>query len=479
MKKTNNSKLIIAVALCACSLSLMAQVTISGALQISSGSPGAGKVLTSDAVGNVSWQTMSGGGPSNDWSLLGNAGTVDGTNFIGNSDNVPLTFRINNIRAGRLDMSNTLLGYRAGMTLPGTTNTENVAIGVSAMQMAWSASKNVAIGNASLRSNNGANFNTAVGYEALFNTQTDKNTGVGYRALYTVGASGDCNTAVGYGADVSSSGLNSMALGYNAYAATAQKVRIGDVNIMVIEGQPSSYSGVSDARFKTNITEEVKGLEFIKLLRPVVYNFDTRKYQEFLVQSMPDSIKKMYLQDDFTRSSAVRHTGFIAQEVEQAALAAGFNFDAIHIPENENDNYSLAYGTFVVPLVKAVQEQQALIEEQAAAIEQLKKEVSLLKGADLTTGLAFAGNGSSMSQNDPNPFTHETSIRYTLPENYQDAYLAVYDLTGKQLGTYALNDRNARSITFTAGQLAAGVYLYSIICDGKALDSRRMVIAGK
>ena len=30
------------------------------------------------------------------WSLLGNAGTVDGTNFIGTTDNVPLNLRVNN-----------------------------------------------------------------------------------------------------------------------------------------------------------------------------------------------------------------------------------------------------------------------------------------------------------------------------------------------------------------------------------------------
>ena len=47
-----------------------------------------------------------------------------------------------------------------------------------------------------------------------------------------------------------------------------------------------------------------------------------------------------------------RRTGFIAQEVEQAATASGFNFHAIHKPENDNDHYGLSYSQFVVPLVK-------------------------------------------------------------------------------------------------------------------------------
>src|SRR5687767_6139356 len=36
------------------------------------------------------------------WLLGGNAGTVDGTHFLGTTDGVPLNFRVNNVRAGRI-----------------------------------------------------------------------------------------------------------------------------------------------------------------------------------------------------------------------------------------------------------------------------------------------------------------------------------------------------------------------------------------
>lgn len=42
------------------------------------------------------------GGSSADWSLLGNSATVEGTNFIGTTDNVSLSFRANNIRYAKL-----------------------------------------------------------------------------------------------------------------------------------------------------------------------------------------------------------------------------------------------------------------------------------------------------------------------------------------------------------------------------------------
>ncbi|MEO6130508.1 MAG: hypothetical protein ABIQ02_01580, partial [Saprospiraceae bacterium] len=66
------------------------------------------------------------------------------------------------------------------------------------------------------------------------------------------------------------------------------------------------------------------------------------------------------------------YSGFIAQEVEDAAKAINYEFSGVDAPKNDSDLYGLRYAEFVVPLVKAVQEQQIQIEE-------LKKEIAELK----------------------------------------------------------------------------------------------------
>lgn len=48
----------------------------------------------------------------------------------------------------------------------------------------------------------------------------------------------------------------------------------------------------------------------------------------------------------------------------------GYDFDAIIKPADEQSHYNLSYSEFVVPLVKAVQEQQAVIEDQKKDLEQ-------------------------------------------------------------------------------------------------------------
>lgn len=267
---------------------------------------------------------------------------------------------------------------------------------------------------------------------------------------------------------------------------------MGSTCVTVIEGQPAFYTG-SDGRFKTNLSEEdVKGIEFIKLLRPVVYNFDTKKFEEFLSKNMPDSIKKISMSQDFSSSTALRRTGFIAQEVEKAAKDVNFNFDGVHKPVDENDNYSLAYSQFVVPLVKAVQQQQKMIEDQSKENTDLKSQVTTLqKQMDAllnsktgsTTGInqanAIGSEGFAMEQNIPNPFNGETTIKYTLPTSVNTAFMAVYDLTGKQITSFPVTEKGNASLTITSEKLAAGIYIYSIVADGKVIDSKRMIVAEK
>ena len=67
-----------------------------------------------------------------------------------------------------------------------------------------------------------------------------------------------------------------------------------------------------------------------------------------------------------------------AQEVEAAATVTGFDFSGVDKPQNETGLYGLRYAEFVVPLVKAVQEQQSLLRELGAEIEMQKLEIEKL-----------------------------------------------------------------------------------------------------
>jgi hypothetical protein len=299
--------------------------------------------------------------------------------------------------------NNSAFGYNA--LFSNTTGYSNVAIGTGALYKNIEGSnmvavgdsalynqndhvsfsqpdRNTAVGSKALYSNTNGSFNTASGYKSLYsNTDGNGNTASGLQSLFS-NTEGDGNTALGDLADVTTGNLsNATALGSAAKVNASNKVRIGDGFVTVVESHAGSWT-VSDARFKINIKEEVKGLKFIKLLRPVVYNFDTKKYEEFLMQIYPDSIKKRRMEaikNTSSKASEIRQSGFVAQEVQEAAKKTGYDFNGVHAPENPTDNWSLSYEKLVVPLVKAVQELSKINDEKDTKISNLEARLAKLE----------------------------------------------------------------------------------------------------
>ena len=211
---------------------------------------------------------------------------------------------------------------------------------------------------------------SAFGVNALYFTTGSLNTSIGNRALLG-NNTGSGNTTLGANADVLFGNLtNATAIGYNAKVNASNKIRLGNSTVTVIEGQVA-YTFPSDGRFKTAISETVKGLDFIMKLRPVVYNFQTKKYDDF-IRGEGNKNVKFASSIDYTESEKIRHNGFIAQDVEKAAKETGYEFDGVVVPKTNKEAYGLSYSQFVVPLVKAVQELNI-------KVEKLEKENELLK----------------------------------------------------------------------------------------------------
>jgi hypothetical protein len=128
-----------------------------------------------------------------------------------------------------------------------------------------------------------------------------------------------------------------------------------------------SISSLSDARVKDDIIEGVRGLDFILRLRPVTYRLNLAK--ELAItggQGGPEYPGKHDVEK-------IVYSGFLAQEVEQAAKDAGYDFSGVERPQNAHDLYHLRYGDLVTPLVKAVQEQQQTIEELRQRLSALER----------------------------------------------------------------------------------------------------------
>ncbi len=149
----------------------------------------------------------------NGWLTTGNSSLVDGTHFLGTTDNVPLTFKVNDQLSGRISgtdgstyfgynagknnlwSGSTFIGYLAGQS--NTTGSGNCALGVSALRDNTTGTNNTAIGYTSMPVNTTGFDNAALGENTLYsNTTGSQNTANGSNTLY-YNTTGNGNTACG------------------------------------------------------------------------------------------------------------------------------------------------------------------------------------------------------------------------------------------------------------------------------------------
>jgi hypothetical protein len=299
---------------------------------------------------------------------------------------------------------NTATGYSA--LFSNTTANNNTATGYQSLYYNTTGYNNTANGYRSLYLNTTGHKNNALGYLSLYNNTTGyDNIGIGNGALYSI-LSTFGNVGIGHGAGDNYNGYNSVsigwnaggmgngndniyigteahyssnsyyrsvALGYRAYVTGNQQFRVSH-NIFSVGGWVN-WSNVSDARMKKNVSSQnVPGLNFVLNLTPVTYQLDEEAHKTWHIENHFDGKKPENYDDNPYQIDDEVKVGFIAQDVEKTAEDLGYQFSGVDKPDNDNDLYGIRYASFVVPLVKAVQEQQVLIDKQQATIEQQKSD---------------------------------------------------------------------------------------------------------
>jgi cell division protein FtsB len=232
-----------------------------------------------------------------------------------------------------------------------------------------------------------------------------------------------------------------------------------DVNGL-IRAQTTIYS--SDARFKENIQPIKNGLDVINRLNGTTYTF--RQDMEGEGYSFANGI----------------YGGFIAQEVEKVLPQIVYN--------DEQGYKGLDYVGVIPYLVEGVKEianQNQVLQSQNASLDakiaDLQAQIDALRdGAASGKGAAGSLDGASLPaelfQNVPNPFNGVTEIRFNLPETVRAASLLVFDMNGKQLRSYDVAERGLGNVRIAANELSSGMYLYTLLADGKEVGTRRMII---
>jgi hypothetical protein len=238
----------------------------------------------------------------------------------------------------------------------------------------------------------------------------------------------------------------------------------------------------SDKRYKQNIKPFT---DYSKLWYLNAVSFE---YKES--NSVKNDSTETIMKDNETDSTQTNiHYGFLAQEVKEI-------FPDLVI-EDEVGYMSVNYIAFIPMLIEAYKnleqnnsDLQKQLKNQIQEIDSIKSTLYLAKDDNIQSkrkSMAVPGeiteDGDSenvgqsiLYQNTPNPFLNETEINYFINSSIRTAKLLILNMQGTLIKQVDINNKGMGNITIKASELNAGMYLYTLICDGQEVDTKRMIL---
>lgn len=216
----------------------------------------------------------------------------------------------------------------------------------------------------------------------------------------------------------------------------------------------------------------------------VANNLSTLRMASFYLEQPQEESVELTVNRDSSDENTIQQTRVVSPlsngEIQRySRMHYGLDADELEevfpdlVYDNEDGTKSINYVEMVPILVQAINE--------------LKSEIDVLKGNDdnvkkfkaQTTSVDGMGKDVTLlglGQNKPNPFGTVTNIKVSIPENVQKAFVYVYDLIGKKLQQVDIPARGKQTVTLNAATLTDGMYLYSLIADGKVVETKRMIV---
>jgi len=386
------------------------------------------------------------------WSITGNSGTTIPTNFVGTIDSVGLVIKTHNIERIRILAGNGDVGV--GTTTPLAPLDVNGSIRGAYNASTASYFGDVAIGYCG---QSGASFasitnNTSTGYALL---QTSTNT-----YLNCVSS----NTIVFRNGNTNEGGWSTTGLGIGT-TSPAYSLELSANSA----GKPvsSTWTVTSDSRTKTNVQPYLHGLDLIRKVRLVSYEYN----------GMAHTPKGLY------------GIGVIAQELQPLFPNSVKPFTVKADSTNPGgEYYGVDFHELFITNVKAVQELDAmntsLVEKNTALQNQvntMQSEVNQLM--DQVKALQSSMN-NVMSVKDvtgtlsnivvyPNPTDKIVNIQ--IKQSLQNGEVDVYDLNGRLI-SQKMNIAGNNKLNIDLSAEAKGVYVVKVKDGSGEIYSQKVIL---
>lgn len=245
-------------------------------------------------------------------------------------------------------------------------------------------------------------------------------------------------------------------------ASSVASSKLNTVSYASIPVSEENVSGKLQQVSLLRIIDNEKDLQNKKTLSISPELFNDSAYRKQLLEDLRDGYDCPAVQ---TQKADVRY-GLAADQLREIYPELVY--------EDAEGNLSINYIEMIPLLVESIKE----LTSKVVYLEKSAAGVNLAKSRDAVTGISDMSGTDllSLSQNRPNPFGDKTYISINVPNTVKAASLFVYDMNGKQIKQISITDRGNVSVHITAEEFDSGMYLYSLIADGKIVDTKRMVI---
>lgn len=227
----------------------------------------------------------------------------------------------------------------------------------------------------------------------------------------------------------------------------------------------------------TRVTDKLLGVEVLQTLR-TSNDGSIAADKEQKAAILPEIDRSSLTEEQLRDLESIENTEEPVQ-TKLSTISYGLAADQLKevypelVYEDDGGNFSINYIEMIPLLVQSIKE--------------LSQELSELKGASpkklyaktLPTGIEETVSDIDvvrMDQNNPNPFSESTVIALNIPAETHSATIFIYDMSGKQVQSLSVAERGETNITVYARDLSAGMYIYTLVADGKASVTRKMIV---
>jgi hypothetical protein len=210
---------------------------------------------------------------------------------------------------------------------------------------------------------------------------------------------------------------------------------------------------ISDKRMKKNIQPVSHSLE--RLMSVKSYTYDLIHINN---PNVPNSVNER--KTELNKNQI----GFIAQDIKNS-------FPHLVQYNDKSDAYAVNYIGFIPEIVRAMQEQQGIIEA-------LKTELETIKGSEIKLQNNPFGVINSVAQlQDITPVASKQPIIIKYQTESDGEYqIRIYDLAGKQVYKTEILNTNSQSVELPFKKFGAGSYLCTLLKNGVEVETKKLIV---